>query len=69
MYHVEYKPRNGSLSWRKFNFCLPAIHACVGFKKGANSFTETWTRQHYEGKIFSLQEMVEGNLKGRFKPL
>lgn len=47
MYHVEYKPRNCWPSWRKFNFCLPAIHACVGFKKSMNSFTETQTRQHY----------------------
>lgn len=47
MYHAEYKPRNGSPSWRKFNFCLPAIHACVGLKKSANCFPETRTRQHF----------------------
>lgn len=55
---AEYKPRDGWLSWRKFNFCLPAIHACVVFKKSVNSFPETRTRQHYEGKFFSLQKWL-----------
>ena len=68
MYHAEYETRDGSLSWRKFNFCLPAIHACVGFKKSVNSFPETRARQHYGGKFF-LAEMVEGSLKDSFIPL
>lgn len=51
MYHVEYQPRDGSLSWRKFNFCLPAIHACMGVKKSANSFPETRSRQHPKAKF------------------
>lgn len=66
MYHAEHEQQDSSLSWSKFNFCLSAIHAYVGFKKSGSSFPGTRTNNTINAN--SLAEMVEGSLKDRLIP-